>query len=74
MPQSNESQAPQLLSLCSRAGKPQPLKPSCTKACALQQEKPPQYDAQATQLEEPLLSSTREKPKQQPSPAQPKVK
>ena len=48
MPRNNKARAPQLLSLCSRAYKPQLLSISATtteacapRACALQQEKPP---------------------------------
>ena len=39
------SHVPQLLSLCSRACQPQLLKPTCPKAYAPQQEKPPQWKA-----------------------------
>ena len=49
MPWSNLARAPQLLSLCSRAREPQLLSPHATtteahapRACAPQQEKPPQ--------------------------------
>ena len=49
MPRSNQARAPQLLSLHSRAHKPQLLSPCATtteacapRACALQQQKPPQ--------------------------------
>ena len=42
MPLGNQARVPQLLSLCSRAQDPQLPKPLCLKACALQQEKPPQ--------------------------------
>ena len=49
---SNEARVPQLLSLSSRACEPQLLSPCATttearvpKACALQQEKPPQREA-----------------------------
>ena len=49
MPRNNESHAPQLLSLCSRAREPEILSPRATttearepRACAPQQEKPPQ--------------------------------
>ena len=38
----NWAHEPQLLSLCSRAHKPQLLKPTCTRDCALQKERPPQ--------------------------------
>ena len=53
---SNQAQVPQLLSLCSRAHKPQLLSPRATtsEACAPrahapQQEKPPQWEAHAPQ-------------------------
>ena len=56
MPRSNRARAPQLLSLCSRARKPQLLSPRATtteahepRARALQQEKPPQWEARALQ-------------------------
>ena len=56
MPQSNEARAPQLLSLHSRAHEPQLLSPCATttearvpRACAPQQEKPPQWEAHAQQ-------------------------
>ena len=52
MPQSNWAHVPQLLSLCSRAH-------------ALQQEKPPQWEAHRPQLEESLCSKE--------DPAQPKI-
>ena len=39
MPRSNQASAPQLSSLCSRAQKPQLLKPACPRPCVLQQEK-----------------------------------
>ena len=50
---------------------PQLLKPEYSRACALQQEKPPHWEAHALQLALPLLSTTRGKPVQQqrPSPA-----
>ena len=54
MLQSNESWAPQLLSLCSRAREPQMLSPSAAtteiltpRANALQQEGPPQGEARS---------------------------
>ena len=50
MPQSNWARVPQLLSLCSRAGKPQLLKPARPRAHTRQEEKPPQWEAQAPQL------------------------
>ena len=56
MPQSNWACAPQLLSLCSRAHEPQLLSLCATttearmpRARALQQEKPPQWEACAPQ-------------------------
>ena len=58
MPRSSYARAPQLLSLCSRACKPQLLSPRTTTteareptARALQQEKPLQWEARAPQLE-----------------------
>ena len=51
MPQSNWTHAPQLLSLCSRAWEPQLPKISYSSAQAPQQEKPPQWEASAPQLE-----------------------
>ena len=58
MPQSSEAHAPQLLSLRSRACEPQLLSLSATttearapRAHALQQEKPPQWEARTLQLE-----------------------
>ena len=56
MLQSNKACAPQLLSLCSRACEPQLLSPRATtseacapRAWAPQQEKPPQWEARASQ-------------------------
>ena len=56
MPWSNLPRAPQLLSLCSRAGEPQLLSPHAAttearmpRTCALQQEKPPQRKARKPQ-------------------------
>ena len=56
IPRSNYARAPQLLSLSSRAREPQLLGPRATttearapRACALQQEKPPQREAHARQ-------------------------
>ena len=61
MPQSSCADVPQLLSLCSGAQEPQPLNPRATAAeapeltaCALQQEKPLQGEAQALQRESSL--------------------
>ena len=56
MPRSNKARALQLLSLRSRACEPQLLSPHAAttearapRACALQQEKPPQREARAPQ-------------------------
>ena len=56
MLRSNKAHAPQVLSLCSRACDPQLLSPRATtteahapRACAPQQEKPPQWEARAPQ-------------------------
>ena len=51
MPWSNKAWGPQLLSLCFSAREPQLLKTTCPKAHALQQEKSPQWEVQAPQLE-----------------------
>ena len=59
--QSSSDCAPQLLSLCSRAWEPQLLKPSHPWTHALQQEKPPQWAACASQLESSSCLSQREK-------------
>ena len=60
MPRGSQAQAPELLSLSSRAQEPQLLSPG---AHAVQQEKPPQWEACALQLERsPMLTPTREKP------------
>ena len=61
MAQSNEARAPQPLSLCSRAQKPQLLKPKHPKAHVLQQEEPPKWEVHTTTKEYSLLSETREK-------------
>ena len=47
MPRSSEARVPQLLSLCSAAREPQPLKSECSGAGSLQLEKPPQWEALA---------------------------
>jgi len=57
MPQSNKACVPQLLSLCSRARKPQLSKPKCPRARALEQEKPPQGETHTRQLEHSPHSS-----------------
>ena len=51
MLQSNQARSRQTLTLCSSAREPQLLKLACPRACALQQEKPPQCEAGAPQLE-----------------------
>ena len=51
MPWDNYARAPKLLSLCSRAYRPQLLKPTPPRAHALQQEKPPQWEAHTPPLE-----------------------
>ena len=45
------------------------LKPTCPEAHVLQQEKPPQWEARAPQLESSPLATTREKPEQQERPS-----
>ena len=56
MPQSNSAHEPQLLSLCSKAWEPQLLsaraataETQAPTACALNQEKPPQWEAHTPQ-------------------------
>ena len=56
-PRSSQARAPQLLSLCSKALEPQLLKPEHPRACALKQEKPPQGETHAPQLEWSSLTS-----------------
>ena len=51
MPWSDKASVPQPLSLGSRTREQQQLKPTCPRACALQQEKPLQREAHALQLE-----------------------
>ena len=65
---SNKSHKPQLLSWCSRAWEPQPLSPCtttigspCPRAHAQQQEKLPQWEAHAVQLESSPCSPQLEK-------------
>ena len=61
--------AAEQLSLCSGAQKLQLLKPRHPRAQALQQEKPPQWEAPAPQPESsPLLTATRAKPAWQQRP------
>ena len=63
----------QLLSLCSGALEPQLLKPTHPKACALQQEKPPQWKVRALQLESwPHLPKFEKGPHSSEDPAEPK--
>ena len=52
-----QAHVPQLLSLCSRAGKPQLLRPMCSTAHAPQQEK-----LGPCKEEESLLTATKESP------------
>ena len=65
--------APQLLSLCSRTQELKLLLAVCPKTCALKQEKPPQREGCAPQLESNCRSTTREKPVQQQRPSTAKV-
>ena len=75
MPQSNQTCASQLLNLCSRAHVPQLLKPTGPRACALQQEKPPQWEALTLQLEsKPCSLQLEKKPTQQQIPRRAKNK
>ena len=67
--------APQLLSQCSRAREPRPPKPLHPRACALQQQKPPQSEACALQPESSTCSLQLEKnPHSNEEPGQPKNK
>ena len=53
---------------------PQPPKPEHSRASALQQEKPPKWEAQHTTTREwPLLAATRESPWSNQDPVQPKI-
>ena len=61
MPQSNYACSPQLLPLCSRAWKPQLLKPPHPGARAPHQGTSPQWEARTPHLEWPLLAATTEK-------------
>ena len=70
MPRSNEAHVSQLLSLRSRAHEPQLLSPHVTateahvpRGRALQQEKPPQWEAAHHNEEWPPLAATRESPR-----------
>ena len=75
MSQGNQVHVPQLQNPQSRVCELQLLKPTHPKAHALQQEKPPQCEAQAPQLERsPLLAATRKEPGcSNKDPAQPKI-
>ena len=55
---------------------PDPGRPTGYSACALQQEKPEQWEARSLKLEQPPLTTTRVKPEQQwrPNTAKSKVK
>ena len=74
MPQGNSAWMPPLLSLCSRAQELQLLKPACLKPL-LQQEKPPQRQVQAPQLQTSTQSPQLERrPRQQWRPSATKNK
>ena len=74
MPWSNEPHEPQLLSPSSRAQGPHLLKPMCPTACALEQEKPPRWEANSLQLESSSrLPQLKESPRSHQDSAQPKV-
>ena len=51
MPRNNQACSPQLLSPCSRALKPQWLKPVCRRTSGPQQKQPPQCEAHILQIE-----------------------
>ena len=75
MPWSNKAWGPQLLSLCFSAREPQLLKTTCPKAHALQQEKSPQWEAQAPRLESgPHLMQLEKSPSSKEDTAQTKLK
>ena len=81
MPRSNQSRAPQLLSLHSRAREPQLLSPRATtteacvpRACAPQQEKPLQWEAHAPQRRvAPARRNQRKPARSNEDPTQPKI-
>ena len=62
MPQNNQACSPQLLSPCSRALKPQRLKPVCRRTSGLQQKQPPQCEAHTLQIESPPACHNYRKP------------
>ena len=67
--------APQLLSPCSRAQEVQILEPKHSRACALQQEMPPQRETHAPQLESsPSLPQLEKAQEQQQRPSATKNK
>ena len=61
MPRSNSAHVLQPLSLCSRAQEPQLLKSECSRAHALPQKKPPQWEAHTPYLESSAHSPQLEK-------------
>ena len=74
MLQSTEAHYTTATEPASRAWEPQPLGPVCSRACALQQEKPPQPGAHRPQLESSPCSLQLEKSLcSNKDPAQPKV-
>ena len=72
--QSSWTGGPQLLSLCSGAWEPQPLRLARLRALASQQEKPSQWEALTSQLEGGPHSPQLEKSPQWENPAQSKKK
>ena len=73
--QSNQAQAAQLLSLCSRAQEPQLLKPKHSRACVPQQEKPQQWEACTPQLKSsPCPPQLGKSPCSNEDSGQPKIK
>ena len=81
MPRRDWARAPQLLSLCSRAREPQLLSRHVTttearapRACALQQERPPQWEACAPQRRvAPTRRNWRKPARSNEDPTQPKI-
>ena len=66
--------APQLLSQCFRAGEPQPPKPVCPKAHALQQEKPPREAYTLHQQSGPCSPRPERSPRSNKDQGRPKAK
>ena len=60
-------------SLGSRAREPHLLQPTCPRACAMQQEKPQQGEAHASQQSSPGLPQLEKDPHSNEDPAQPKI-